>query len=286
MGAATALPDDSSKDKSFYHVVEVGKIANQDIVELSGLACSRLNDTVLWAINDGGHPPLLYAVGNDGADLGSVSIIGARNRDWEDVASFTLGSISYLLIADVGDNFGSYESSTIYIIKEPPITGSRLKKNTTARIAVRIRFTFDDGPRDCEAVAVDSKEKKILLLSKRTLPVVLYELPLEINKKESTEIARRKKTVPGISSPSAMDASSQRNTAAVLTYHRAYLFVGRTEENWTTVFSRTPRILRFPALSQQEAICFSKDGKSVFISSEGRSAPLLRIDLDGFTSNQ
>lgn len=286
MSAATAVAEDPSNDRSFDHVVEVGKIANQAIVELSGLACSRLNDKVLWAINDGGNQPLLFAVGDDGADLGSVSIIGARNRDWEDVASFMLGAAAYLLIADVGDNFGHHESSTIYIIEEPIITGSRLENNITAKIAVQIRFTFEDGPRDCEAVAVDSENRKILLLTKRTLPVVLYELPLELSEKESTKIARRKNAVHGISMPSAMDTSPQGNSATVLTYSRAYLFVRRTGENWPTAFSRAPRILRFPALLQQEAVCFSKDGKSVFLSSEGRSAPLLRIDLEAVTSTQ
>lgn len=286
LSAATAATDNPSNGRSFGQAVEVGKIANHAIVELSGLACSRLNEKVLWAINDSGNQPLLFPVGSDGADLGSVSIIGADNRDWEDVASFMLGNTAYLLIADVGDNFGYHKSSTIYIIREPTITGSRLKKNITAKIAFRIRFIFEDGPRDCEAVAVDSENRKILLLTKRTLPVALYELPLELDKKEATGIARRIKEVPGIRLPSAMDISPQGNSAAVLTYHQAYLFVGRTGENWPTVFSRTPRILRFPALLQQEAICFSKNGKTVYVSSEGRSAPLLRIDLDAFTSTQ
>jgi hypothetical protein len=180
LSTAAAAADNPSNGRSFGQVVEVGKIANHAIVELSGLACSRLNEKVLWAVNDGGNQPLLFPVGSDGADLGSVSIIGADNRDWEDVASFMLGNTAYLLIADVGDNFGNHKSST----------------------------------------------------------------------------------------------------------HQVYLFIGRTGENWPTVFSRTPRILRFPALLQQEAICFSKNGKSVYISSEGRSAPLLRIDLDTFTSSQ
>jgi len=33
-------------------------------------------------------------------------------------------------------------------------------------------------------------------------------------------------------------------------------------------------------LTQQEAICFSYDGKAVFVTSEQRPAPLIRIDLD------
>jgi hypothetical protein len=286
IGAATALANGPSDDKSYDHVIKAGNIANQAIDELSGLACSRLSDTMLWAINDGGSQPLLFAVGSNGADLGSVSITGARNRDWEDIAAFKLDSTAYLLIADVGDNSGSRKSCTIYIIEEPTITGVGVKETTTAKIAARIRYTYEDGPRDCEAVAVDPVQKKILLLSKRTSPAVLYELPLEPSQKDSTEIARRKTDVSDIVIPSAMDISPQGNSAAVLTYNQAYLFVRYAGENWSTVFSRTPKVVSFPVLLQQEAICFSKDGKSLYISSEGRYAPLLRIDLEAVPASQ
>jgi hypothetical protein len=286
LSSGAAMKTERPSKQSSDYVVDVGNIFNQKIDELSGLACSRLNDGVLWAINDGGNQPILFAVGNDGADLGSVLITGAQNRDWEDVASFVLGTKTYLLVADVGDNFSHYESSTIYIVEEPAITGFRLKKNSTVKVAARILFTFEDGPRDCEAVAVDSAGKKIFLLTKRTSPAVLYELPLDLDKKESTGIARRKYPISTINKPSAMDISPQSNSAVVLTYHRAYLFKRQVGENWSTAFSRAPRVIKFPALLQQEAICFSNDGKSVYISSEGRPAPLLRIDLQDFTSSQ
>jgi hypothetical protein len=279
LAAATTIAEDPSNYRLPENVVKVGKIANQKIIELSGLACSPQNAEVLWAINDGGSQPLLFAVGIDGADLGSVSVVGAHNRDWEDIASFIQENTSYILIADVGDNSGSRKFSHIYIIVEPKITGTRLKKNAKAKTVVRIRFTYEDGPRDCEAVAVNIKSKKILLLTKRTRPVMLYELPLDLGTRESSEVARRIHTVKGVGMPSAMDISPQENQAAVLSYNQAYLFKRRNGENWPIAFSRPPRALRFPVLRQQEAICFSNDGQSVYISSEGRSAPLLRIDL-------
>jgi len=285
--SAAATPAHGPLDeRSYDHVIKVGKIANQAIDELSGLASSQLNSKVLWAINDGGNQPLLFAVGTEGTDLGSISIDAARNRDWEDIASFRLGTTAYLLIADVGDNHGRHKSSMIYIVEEPIITGARLTNNARVKIAARIRFIYEDGPRDCEAVAVDSSQRKILLLSKRKLPVVLYELPLELSSKESTMIARRKTAVSGIMSPTSMDISPQGHTAAVLTYNHAYVFVRHTGEDWSTAFSRTPHPLDFPALFQQEAICFNKDGGSIYISSEGRSAPLLRIDLESVSSRQ
>jgi hypothetical protein len=281
LSAPAFSADCASEDQFCDHVIKVGKIANPNLNELSGLAPSRLNSKVLWAINDGGNQPLLFAVGTDGSDLGSIPIAGARNLDWEDIASFKYGDAAYLLIADTGDNLGRRNSCTIYVIKEPNITPVLLQKDRVAEITTRINFTYENGRLDCEAVAVDVSRNKILLLSKRTLPVTLYELPLEVDKKNVTVIARRKVDVsPSIVMPTAMDISPQGDTAVVLTYKEIHLFVRRTGEDWSKRFTLTPQTLSFNELPQQEAICFTWDGQSVYVSSEGQSVPLLRINID------
>ena len=271
---------DSLKNQSRDHVIEVGKIANPAIDELSGLAPSQLNSSVLWALNDGGNPALLFAVGTDGKDLGSIPIAGARNRDWEDISSFKCGNAAYLLIADTGDNHHQRKSYTIYIVKEPKITDITLQNNLAAEFTTRINFTYEDGPLDCEAVAVDVNQGKILLLSKRTLPVALYELPLDLEKKNLTAIARRKVNVSDtVTMPTAMDISPYGDTAVVLTYKTVYLLVRRTGEDWSKAFTRKPQMLVFKALPQQEAICFAGDGQSAYVTSEGQSASLMQINL-------
>ena len=70
-----------SEGQSGDHVIKAGKIANPANDELSGLASSWLNRTVLWAVNDGGNQPLHFAVCPDRRDLGSIRIAGARNQD-------------------------------------------------------------------------------------------------------------------------------------------------------------------------------------------------------------
>ena len=102
----TAGPDYSSApaDRLSAIVSYAGELANPQIQEASGLAPSRLNSEILWTINDSGDDPILYAVSTTGADLGTIKVAGARNRDWEDLASFRLNDTAYLLIADIGDN--------------------------------------------------------------------------------------------------------------------------------------------------------------------------------------
>ncbi len=259
--------------------VTVGNLANPQITEASGMASSRLYPAVLWVINDGGDDPLLYAVGIDGADLGTFRVEDAVNSDWEALAAFELQDTAYLLIADVGDNHEQRKSCYLYVVQEPAITKIGSSNGAAVRIAWRIRFTYEDGPRDCEAVAVDQARRRVLLMSKRGFVPTLYELPLQSTEDDTIAVARRLTTVPYVTWPTAMDLSPDGSSAVVLTYNSAYLFFRRQNEDWANAFEKQPQRLQFSKLRQQEAACFGFYGKSVYVSSEKTPAPLVRIDL-------
>ncbi|MGD2037574.1 MAG: hypothetical protein PVH28_06785, partial [Desulfobacterales bacterium] len=232
--------------------VIAGNLENVKISEASGLASSRLYPGLLWAINDGGDDPLLYAVGVDGSDLGTFRVEGAENVDWEALASFRWQGSAYLLIADVGDNWEQRQTATLYVVKEPAITATGIDSERVATIAWQIRFTYEDGPLDCEAVAVDAVKQRVLLLSKRRLPPVLYELSLWPIDHDTAAVAHRISTVPHFSGPTAMDLTPDGLAAVVLTYNNGYLFRRRQKEDWPSAFIRKPQRLRFERLFQQE----------------------------------
>jgi hypothetical protein len=260
--------------------VIAGNLENVKISEASGLASSRLYPGLLWVINDGGDDPLLYAIGVDGADLGTFRVEGAENFDWEALASFRWQGSAYLLIADVGDNWEQRQTATLYVVKEPAIIAAGLDSERVATIAWQIRFTYEDGPRDCEAVAVDAVKQRVFLLSKRRLPSVLYELSLVPIDQDIIAVARRISTIPHFSGPTAMDLTPDGLAAVVLTYNNGYLFRRGQNEDWPSAFKRKPQRLRFERLFQQEAVSFGFYGKSVFVTSERIPAPLVRIDLE------
>jgi hypothetical protein len=279
-GCGTAL---MTKDPSPLVVGEpviAGNLENPKISEASGLTSSRLYPGLLWAINDGGDDPLLYAVGADGTDLGTFRVEGANNVDWEALASFRWQDTAYLLIADVGDNWEQRQSVTLYVVKEPVITATRLDNGKDATVAWQVRFTYEDGPTDCEAVAVDATRQRVFLLSKRRLTPVLYELTLQPTDQGTIAVAHRLTTVPHFNWPTAMDLTPDGLSAVVLTYNNGYLFRRRQNEDWTSAFQRKPQRLRFDRLFQQEALSFGFYGKSVFVTSERMPAPLVRIDLE------
>ncbi len=261
-------------------VVKVGHLENPQITEASGLAPSRLHPSRLWAINDGGNDPLLFAVGLDGSDLGSFRIKDAQNYDWEALASFEMNDTAYLLIADVGDNREQRKTCSLYVVREPGITDTAISNETVVETVWRIHFTYEEGPRDCEAVAVDVDSRRILLMSKRGLVPTLYELPLRPTDDDAIAVARRLTTVPYFTWPTAMDLSPDNLSAVVLTYDSAYLFSRRQHQDWADAFNKRPQHLQFSNLRQQEAACFGFYGKSVYVTSEKIPAPLVRIDLE------
>jgi hypothetical protein len=278
--ATEGLITKTAPPQRFGEAVSVGNLANPRINEASGMASSHIYPTVLWVINDGGDDAMLYAVGIDGADLGTFRIDGASNYDWEALASFQLQDTAYLLIADVGDNWEQRETSSLYVVEEPSITKSGLSDDRPVSIAWRIRFTYEDGPRDCEAVAVDATHQRVLLLSKRSLLPVLYELPLQPVEADAIAVAQRVTTVPHFNWPTAMDLSPDGLAAVVLTYRNVHLYFRRPDEDWSIAFKKQPQRMDFTQLNQQEAACFGFHGKSIYVTSEKRPAPLVRIDLE------
>jgi hypothetical protein len=258
----------------------VASLRSPAVGEASGLAISPTSPDRLWIINDSGSAAEIYRTGTDGADLGKVAVQGVKNADWEDLSSFIHDGKPYLLIADTGDNGSARAQCHLHVIAEP--------KQTDREVAVAwtIPFTYEDGPRDCESVAVDEKAGKILLLSKRTAPPFLYELPLKpagnqpvVARKVgkiTDPLAAGMPPVPFGTQPTGLDVSSDGKSAAVVTYFRVFLFSRAEGESWETAFARKPVALEPHRLRQAESVGFSRDGRELFAVSEGGKSPVVR----------
>jgi hypothetical protein len=276
-------------------VAIAGTLANSAIGEASGLAPSRVSPNVLWVLNDSGNAPELFAIGTNGAALATCRIEKVRNVDWEDLASFRLAEVPYLLIADTGDNGGKREDCALLVVREPREKERAAGRTLDLPVAWTLRFRYEDGPRDCESVAVDVAAGRVLLLSKRTKPPVLYELPLLPGTTGAVQVARRVIAVasmpPRVKSrrrgfwaqPTAMDIASDGTALAVLTYLDAYLYERRADEDWAQALRRAPQRIALPPeddgiLKQREALCFADGSRRLYVTAEGRHAQVGRLD--------
>ena len=266
-----------------------GKLENKAIDEASGLARSQREPGVLWTMNDSGKP-LLYAIGQDGTDLGVVELKKSDNRDWEDLASFMLDGEPYLLIADIGDNDARYKKRTLYIAKEP-----RTDEDKT-RVDWEIDFEYPNGPRDAEAAAVDVENERVLVLSKRDIPPALYELPLRntddgkvmatwlgmidsLPKPSRQDVEFAPKTKDWHWQPVGMDISQDNHAAVILTYRAVYYYLRRPGQDWFEALNTVPLRVGLGNFRDAEAVAFGDDARTVYVTGEGRHPRVLRVDL-------
>lgn len=273
---ATFEPDDAAR----------GRIRSPHITEASGMAVSKRDPSKLWIINDGGSPPQLHLAGTDGADFGLVTLKGAPNTDWEDLASFTLDGKHWLLVADTGDNASRQPDRTLWLLEEPALPkGGGMLEGEVAPTR-RIVFRFEGGPRDCEACAVDPVERTILLLTKRTRPPELHVLPLDPPALPAIVTTRRiasvripapaRSLIPFADQPTAMDIAADRSLAAVLTYYGVFIFARTPDHSWADSLGGEPVVLPPHRILQAEALAFPADARRIFVASEGRLAPIVR----------
>ncbi len=270
----------------------IGKLQDPNIREASGLARSYRQDNVLWTINDNGSDEWVHAISPRGKRLGEFDLKKSKNRDWEDLASFSLDGEPYLLIADIGDNEAKYKSRMLYVVKEP-----QAKKKDKEKVDWQIDFRYPDGPRDAEAAAVDSVNERVLVLSKRDIPPVLYELPLRPDG-EGTLTAKRLGTITSLPRPSrqdvefapkindwywqpvGMDVSDDNFAAVILTYRAVYYYQRLPGQDWFDALNTPPQRVSIGNFRNAEAIAFGDRRRTVIVTGERKHSPILLIDFN------
>ena len=287
--ASCAEADRAAPEESAIRLV--GYLESKSLQEASGLARSNVRDDLIWAINDDG-PASVYAVGTSGEKLGRVTLSGRNNRDWEDLASFVLDEQPYLLVASVGDNEARRKDVTLFVVEEPDPDDDKVK------VEWEVEFTYPEGPRDAEAIAVDAESEQILVLSKRDIPARLYSLPLR-PKGDDRITAEFLGTVTSLPQPSrrdvnnalalrdwhwqptGMDISPAGDALLILTYRGVYYYAREQDEAWEEAATRSPLGVSLGKYRNAEAIAFTRNGETAFVTTEKLNAPLLRIDLTG-----
>lgn len=283
--ACAALTLCIARGEYVLNIDKKARLADGALIEASGMAASRTSKGCYWAINDSGCAPQLFLMKANGKALGKVTVENAKNIDWEDLASFTHQGKPYLLIADTGDNAQNRPFCLLHIIREPTERDARKGRNAKPEWSIRIRYP--GGPRDCEAVAVDTTQDKIILVSKRTTPPEVYELPLRpaklrniitLTKIGTTEVkAPESSLVAFRDQPTALDISADGKMAAICTYYGVFLFSKeKPGQTWANAFSNGPSWQKTHGLAQAESVAFSAKSKHLYATSEGQHAPIVR----------
>ena len=142
----------------FANAATNGVVNIPGLVEASGIAASRNNPGVLWAENDAGNPAVVYAIDSQGRLLGTYDLPGNTDNEDIGIGPGPVANISYLYVADIGDNNAIRANIAIYQVPEPavyfqqtnhPVSGQAMKGMRT------ITLTYPDGAHNAESEFID-----------------------------------------------------------------------------------------------------------------------------------
>lgn len=165
-GAEPANDGGSEACPLFAPGVDRGAVAEPALVETSGIVASRRSPGVLWAHNDSGDSPRIFALDTEGRALGTYAVQSAEALDWEDIAAGPgpEEGTGYLYIGDIGDNPETRASVAIYRVLEPAVDPAAPADGTLE--AERMDVTYEDGASDSETLFFDPESGALFTVQK------------------------------------------------------------------------------------------------------------------------
>ncbi len=270
-------------DVEAYVLKPAALIGSDMISESSGIVKSRRWDDVYWTHNDSGDEARIFAINIKGelikppdvVNYRGIAVKGAKNVDWEDIASDDAGN---LVIAACGNNANRRRDLGIYIIKEPdPYNDMETEP------AVKVTFYYPEQDFDtqfkknfdCEAVFWYSGKHYLFTKHRSDNYTVLYRLDsIEQEKQNPVTLIERFNTGQQVT---AADVSEDGRKFAILTYNSVWLFVPPKGDK--PILDKNffkGDIFWLPVSAKQcEAVCF--DGNRLVITNEQREIFFINI---------
>lgn len=265
-------------------------VQDPQIKESSGLAPSRRLPEMLWIHNDSGDSARLFLVGLNGATRAIFALADIPIPvDWEDMCSFTIEGEAWLMVGDVGDNStnrhvvnpdkGKERACRLLLFKEPVLKDA--PEQPRILVQTTIMFEYEDGPRNCESVAVDTERREILLVSKsKAVPLDcgMYSIPLSFDEGTTTVVARRIGSLD-IRNATAMDIAADNHRMVIISSAGARIVDRGPGEGWAEAITMTSRLLELPKREGGETVCFGRNRDELLLNSEHACQPLWRVKI-------
>ncbi len=229
---------------------------NPIIEEISGLADSKVNPGKLWVQEDSGRPNQIQLVEHTGKVIKKVTLKGAVNRDWEDMALANTD----LFIGNIGDNDSKYTEYSFYQFAEPTSAIDTIMDVKT------IRFQYPDGSHDAEAFIVDPQTKNIYIITKRDNPGKLYQITYPYN-----YTAVNQATLAGSTKYTGIvSAAVSPNGQEIIlkTYASLYYYTRSGNETIAEALQKDFTNIPYNIEPQGEAVAFAADNSGIFTLSE------------------
>lgn len=229
--------------------------------EVSGIVKSKIRPGTYWVHGDSGTEDKIFAIDEDGnmieddADFKGTKVEGAKNKDWEDIAT---GKDGTLIIGDIGNNCYCRNDLKIFIIDEPK------SDDKSVEVAREYNFKypkenditsfFFKKSINAEAMFVWNSRIHIISKNERNGVAKLFRLDNPEPKKEN-ELTFVDSFDLDIA-VTAADISPDETQVAVLTKRSIWLFEPEGKES---IFTGKKWWLPIKGIQQVESITFSGD---------------------------
>ncbi len=242
----------------------VCRFTDSRFTEISGMAPSIRHPDVLWIHNDSGGGPRLFAVDATTCEtLATLTIRGARARDFEAIASGRDAKGKPVLwLGDIGDNLDSWDSVEVLAIKEP----KRLRSKRVSAQAYSL--IYEDRPHNAEALLASPRDGRLWVVTKQLAHGSLYRLPSPL-RSDVVNVAKKLRVEGGLITDGAVSPVGDRYV--LRDYVDAVIHEGLPP-------GREVARIRLPYQTQGEAISWSGDGRSLLVTSE-RDDRLIRVSV-------
>ena len=236
--------------------------------ESSGMVV--VNENRFWTVNDSGGEVALYLCDTSGNLVRTVKVLGAWNRDWEELTQDDDGN---LYIGNIGNNANDSKDLCIFKIANPFADRSDSVQAQVIHYAYEDQKLFPpvDSAKnfDCEAM-VWCNGSLYLFSKNRTRPfdgkTYLYKLPdsagTYVAKKIGEFNTMGKSMFNNWITAAAM--SPDKTKLALLSSNKMWLFSAFEGDNF---FAGKSKCIRFRYPTQKEAIAFVNNSM-VYISDE------------------
>lgn len=261
-------------------VTTIGQLDAPAIIEVSGLAASRVNPGVLYT--HGEEFANFVAMNESNATVVGNYLAGVVPWDWEDIATGPCPAGHCIFMSDTGRYSGhpppTPTTFAVYRMKEPDLSAGE----TSGTIAGdRFPFSYPDGAKDAEALMVHPTTGVIYVVTKNgstgISKVYKFPTPLPAPNTMSTLVH-----VADLQLPLGPDANFRSVTAGAIhpcsnrfllrTYRAVYEYRA-TGATFESAFLASPIALTDPVEGQGESIEYEADGSGYFTMSERAASP-------------
>jgi hypothetical protein len=245
------------------------------IFDGSGFGGSYLHPVVFFFVNYSGDRARFFAVGSDGADLGTYALSGTTVTDCEDMAMGPCAVGKCIYVADIGDNDDLRPFVSLMRVPEPAAVGPGVH----TALPTQFKFAYEDGPHNAETLLIHplTGEKVILTRVGSGGAALAYHIPDDLTPNViGTATAIGSVTpVQGSTSVTAGDVHPLGHGVLVRTFTHLWFYpLNGPNESIMAALGRQPCAMPVQQEPQGESVAWAASGDAYATLSEGTGVPI------------